>query len=202
MAAKKSATTTARTQARADVAKDGVETVAVAVASDTKIEAEAIEDVVGVSPVIEALKETVSDKALSLSEIETVITKTQAEVTTHMEKAMKSAEEFVSFGQGNLEAMMKASQVLATGLQDLSKHIAATAQASLDETTAHFKALSAVKSPKEALDLQTAAAKTAIEKTLAEAGKVTDASMKLAEQVAAPITARVTLAVEKFGKAA
>ena len=59
-----------------------------------------------------------------------------------------------------------------------------------------------MKSPKEAIDLQTAAAKTAIEKTLAEAGKVTDASLKLAEQVAAPITARVTLAVEKFGKAA
>jgi phasin family protein len=97
---------------------------------------------------------------------------------------------------------MKASQVLATGLQDLSKHFAATAQASMDETTAHFKALTAVKSPKEALDLTTAATKTAIEKSLAEAGKVTDAAMKLAEQVAAPITARVTLAVEKFGKAA
>jgi hypothetical protein len=37
---------------------------------------------------------------------------------------------------------------------------------------------------------------------MSETGKLTDASMKLAEQTFAPITARVTLAVEKFGRAA
>jgi phasin family protein len=157
---------------------------------------------VGISPVIEALKETISEKPAGLPELVSDLKKTQAEVATHMEKVMKSAEEFVSFGQGNVEAVIKASQLLATGLQDLSKHFAATVQASVDEATANMKALTSVKTPKEALDLQSAFAKTAIEKTLAETGKITDASMKLAEQVAEPITARVTLAVEKFGKAA
>jgi len=36
---------------------------------------------------------------------------------------------------------------------------------------------------------------------MAETGKITDASLKLAEQTMAPITARVTLAMEKFGRA-
>jgi phasin family protein len=97
---------------------------------------------------------------------------------------------------------VKSSQIWAAGVQDLSKHVAATAQATFDETFSTFKALTSVKSLKDAFDLQAAFARSAMEKTLAESGKLTDASMKLTEQALAPITARVTLAVEKFGKAA
>jgi phasin family protein len=118
----------------------------------------------------------------------------------NMDKAIKTAEEFVSFGQGNVEAVMKSSQIWAAGVQDLGKHLAATAQAQMDETMATVKALSTVKSVKEAVELQTALAKTAMEKLMAETGKLTDASMKLAEQAFAPITERVTLATEKFGR--
>jgi hypothetical protein len=59
-----------------------------------------------------------------------------------------------------------------------------------------------VKSLKDAIDLQTSFARATLEKTLAESGKLTDASMKLTEQTLAPITARVSLAVEKFAKSA
>jgi len=41
----------------------------------------------------------------------------------------------------------------------------------------------------------------AMERTLAEAGKLADATAKLAEQTLAPLTERVNLAVERFGKA-
>ena len=115
---------------------------------------------------------------------------------------MKTAEELVAFGQGNLEAMLKSSQIWATGMQDLSKQIAASAQASFDETMSTFKAMTSVRSLKDAMDLQASLARTTLEKTLAETGKLTDASFKLTEQAIAPITARVTLAVEKFAKAA
>src|SRR5690349_14580441 len=70
----------------------------------------------------------------------------QASMKEGMEKAMKTAEDFVAFGQGNLEALMKSGQIWAAGVQDLSKHVAATAQASFDETVSTFKALTAVKS--------------------------------------------------------
>ena len=128
--------------------------------------------------------------------------KTQAKMKEGVEKAMKTAEEFVSFGQGNLEAFMKSGQIWAAGVQDLQKQMAATAQAQFEETVATFKALTSAKSLKDAFDLQASLARGAIEKTLAESGKLTDASLKLTEQALAPITARVTLAVEKFAKAA
>ena len=39
---------------------------------------------------------------------------------------MKTAEQFITFGQGNVEALVKSSQIVATGLQDLTKQMAAT----------------------------------------------------------------------------
>lgn len=127
---------------------------------------------------------------------------TQATMKEGMEKAMKTAEEFVAFGQGNVEAVMKAGQIWSAGVQDLSKHLAATTQARFDETVSTFKALTSVKSFKDAFEIQSSYARSALEKAMAESGKLTDASFKLTEQTLAPLTARVTAAVEKFGKAA
>ncbi|HVY16093.1 MAG TPA: phasin family protein [Rhodopila sp.] len=127
---------------------------------------------------------------------------TQASVKQGMEKAMKTAEEFVAFSQGNVEALMKSGQIWVTGVQDLSKHVAAAAQASMEEGLSTFKAMTSVKSLKEAFDLQAAFARNALEKTVSESSKLTDASFKLTEQALAPITARVTVAVEKFSKTA
>lgn len=125
---------------------------------------------------------------------------TQHKVQASMEQAVKSAEEIVSFSQGNFEAMMKAGQIWAAGVQDLHKTFAATAQAQMEATMGTMKALASVKSLKEAMDLQASLARTSLEAAVSEGGKLTDASMKLAEQTMAPLTARVTLAVEKFAR--
>lgn len=117
-----------------------------------------------------------------------------------MEKAMKSTEEMVAFGQGNIEAFVKSSQIWTAGLQDLSKQFAATAQANLDETMNAFKAFSGVKSLKDAIDLQTNFARAAFEKSVAESGKLTDASFRLTEQALAPISQRMTVAMDSIVK--
>ena len=128
--------------------------------------------------------------------------KTQAKVKEGMEKAMKTAEEFVAFSQGNLDAFVKSGQIWAAGMQDISKQVAATAQASFEETLSTFRALTGVKSLKDAVDLQASLARSTLEKTVTESSRLTDASMKLAEQTIAQLTARVTLAVEKFARTA
>jgi phasin family protein len=145
---------------------------------------------------------TVSGLKDGMSQAVAGFTETQAKVKQGMEKAMKTAEELVAFGQGNVEAMVKSGQVWAAGVQDIGKQMAATAQASFEETVSTFKALSSVKSLKDAFDLQANFARSAMEKTMAESGKLTDASLKLTEQTLAPLTARVSLAVEKFARSA
>lgn len=124
----------------------------------------------------------------------------QADMTQGVQDAVKTAEDFLAFGQGNLDAFVKSSQIWAAGMQDISKQVAAIAQANFAETIATFQSLSAVKSPKDALDIHANLARTGFEKAAAESGKIADASMKLAEQAMAPLTARLNLAAEKFAK--
>jgi len=163
------------------------------------IEAMAIED--QTADVNKGFESTVSGLRDGMTRATVGFENTQEKVKEGMDKAMKTAEELMAFSQGNLEAMVKSGQIWASGMQDLGKQMAATAQASFDETMSTFKALTSAKSLKDAFDLQATLARTTLEKTLAESGKLTDASMKLTEQTLAPLTARVTLAMEKFAKA-
>src|SRR5262249_54357792 len=128
-----------------------------------------------------SFESTVSGLKDGMSRAATGFADTQAKVKEGMEKAMKTAEEIMAFSQGNLEAMVKCGQIWAAGVQDIGKQMAANAQASFDETMSTFKALSSAKSLKDAFDLQATLARSTIEKTLAESGKLTDASMKLTE---------------------
>lgn len=160
----------------------------------------AIED--AAATVTAGIESTVSTLKDGMTKAAAGFETTQAKVKEGMEKAMKTAEEFVAFGQGNVEAFVRSGQIWAAGVQDLTKQVAATAQATFEESMSTFKALSTVKSLKDAMDLQASFARSALEKTMSETGKLTDASFKLTEQALAPITARMTVAVEKFAKSA
>ncbi len=169
----------------------------------TTSKAKIVEVTAAVEPIAtKAIEATVSSMKEGVAKATAGFEAGQAKMKEGVEKAMKTAEEFVAFSQGNIEAFIRSGQIWATGVQDLSKHIAAAAQASMDESMSAFKALTSVKSLKDAFELQTSFARAAMEKSMTESGKLTDASFKLTEQAMAPIAARVTIAVEKFGKAA
>ena len=110
--------------------------------------------------------------------------------------------DFVAVGKDNLEALTASGKIWTAGVQDLTKQFAATTKASFEESVAAFKALTSVKSVKEAIELQTAYGKAAMTKAMAESTALTEASRKLTEEALAPITARISVAVESFSKAA
>jgi phasin family protein len=141
---------------------------------------------------IEATAETATAAATAPME------QAQAKLKQGYDRAVKTAEQLAEFNKGNVEALVASSKILATGLQDISKHVATTAKANLDETVSTFRALSGVKSLKEAIDIQTSFARTSFEKAIADSGKLTETSLKLAEQAYAPLTARLNVAVETF----
>lgn len=145
--------------------------------------------------------ETVSHIKTGVAAATSGFEKTQEQVKQQMDKALRTAEDLVSFGQGNLEAVMRSSQIWFAGVQELSRQVASNAQSQVDATVSAARALSGVRSVKEAWELQTNLARSSFEKGVAEARRLADSSYKLAEQAVAPITARVTLAFEKFGRA-
>jgi phasin family protein len=113
---------------------------------------------------------------------------------------MKASEEAVEFGRGNFEAVSKATQVYVTGMQDLSRQTVTMFQSFSEQAIEAAKTLSSLKSLKEAADFQASFAKTAFERAMADATKLQEASVKLAEAAIEPISARMTIAMEKMTK--
>jgi phasin family protein len=144
--------------------------------------------------------QTVAAMKDGMTKATSTVEASQAQFKEGITKTMKTAEEVVAFSQGNMEALIKSGQIWSTGLQDISKQMASSMQASYEEAMSAFKALTSVKSLKEAVDLQVGLARSVVEKGVTESSKYTDASFKLAEQAIAPISSRMTLAVEKFSK--
>lgn len=116
------------------------------------------------------------------------------------ETMFKAAEEAASFGRGNVEAFAKSAQAYVSGVQDLSRQTMAMVQGLTDQALENAKALSGVRSFKEAAEIQANLTRATFERTVSDATKLQETALKVAEQSFAPLSARVTIAVEKMGR--
>jgi phasin family protein len=153
-----------------------------------------------VTPKISAPAPKAPEPSAAIHHAATESVKMSDQMTKTADGLYKSAEDVVEFGRGNFEAMTKATQAYVAGMQELSRQAFAVAQGFGEQAVENAKALSSVKSVKEAADLQASFARTAVEKTISETTKLNEAAFKLAEQASAPLAARWTLAMEKFAK--
>ena len=112
----------------------------------------------------------------------------------------KAAEEAAAFGRGNVEALAKSAQAYVSGVQDLNRQTAAMVQELTEQALEGAKALSGVRSLKEAAEIQAGLTRAAFERAVSETTKLQEAALKVAEQSFAPLSARMTLAVEKVGR--
>lgn len=114
----------------------------------------------------------------------------------------KALEDIAKFSKENLDAVVSASTVYAKGFETVGKAFYALSQETVEASAAVAKALLGVKTLKEAVDLQTDFAKTTFDKFVAEGTKLSEISIKVANEALEPINARVNVAVEKFLKPA
>lgn len=140
---------------------------------------------------IDPVEETVEDVTEFVSEQFSIFNKMGFDM-------FKSYEDVVAFNKDNMEAVVNSSTILTEGLKEVSEGVVAYAQSSVKENVEATKALFDCKDAKTLADLQAKIAKESYEKFLAEAGKISSASTKLAEDAWAPITARVNVAFETF----
>lgn len=129
-----------------------------------------------------------------------VLDQTVAGGTKATESLMKASEDATEFGRGNLEAMTRAMEVSMHGLQDLSRHTLAALQTAAEHAMATAKAVSSAKSLKEAGDLQAAFLRASLDRAVTDQAKLQDLAMKTVEASLAPITARLSVAMEKVQK--
>ncbi|WP_424136863.1 phasin family protein [Roseomonas chloroacetimidivorans] len=114
--------------------------------------------------------------------------------------SMKAAQEFAEFSRGNAETLAQVAQTWMIGTQDISRQAFGFAQSLTEQALEGARALSGVKSLKEAAEIQATYTRNTLDRVMSETAKLQEASFRLAEQVSAPVTQRVTLAVERVTK--
>jgi phasin family protein len=112
----------------------------------------------------------------------------------------KSYEDLSKFQKDNYDAYVAASQIFAKGAENIGKAWMAFTQESLETVAQTAKALLGAKTLREAVDLQSDWAKSSFDKVVAEGTKISEMSVKVANEAYAPINARVNVAVEKMMK--
>lgn len=115
-------------------------------------------------------------------------------------KMSRAAEDAAEFSRGNVEAFTRAAQVYFTGVQELGRQVAANVKGLSEHAMEGAKALSTAKSLQEVSELQANLTRTAFEKSMADANALREQMTKLTEAAFAPLTARMTVATEKFGR--
>lgn len=113
------------------------------------------------------------------------------------EKGVKLTEELTEFQKGNVEALVESSKLAAKAAESLGQEAADYARKSFESSTAAFKTFASAKSPSELFKLQSDYMKSSFEAAVSESSKVTEAWLKLAGDVAQPLSNRFAVAVEK-----
>lgn len=124
-----------------------------------------------------------------------------ARAKTAMEKGAKLFEEMNELNKGNLEAVVESGKIAAKGMQTMGQDAAELTRKSFESATTAMKSFASVKSPTELFKLQSDYAKSALETMVAESAKASEAWLKLAGEVAQPISNRYSVAAEKLKSA-
>ena len=121
---------------------------------------------------------------------------------TAFEKSSKTGEELVDFAKGNVEALIASSKIAAKASESLGQDAAEYGKKHFEAATAAFKSFASVKSPTELFQLQSEFAKASFDSIVSEASRVSETLMKVAGDVAQPLSTRYALAAEKIKTAA
>lgn len=116
---------------------------------------------------------------------------------TVVAKSAKVAEGMTELTKGNVEAIVESSKIAAKGIENLGQGAADYGRRSFEEASAVLKSFAEVKSPTEFFKLQGDFARSAFDSWVSESSKASEAVIKLAGQVAEPITSRYSAASER-----
>lgn len=152
------------------------------------------------------LFQQLKDKTVSTTDFTTKIKSAVGEAQTKAKEAFDKGaatfSEYNEFSKGNVEAVVASGKILAAGVQSLGKTFVDDGKNAFETLTAEVKELAAVKSPVDFFKLQAEFLRRNFDIAVANTSKNSEAVLKLASEAAAPISARVNLAVEKVKQAA
>lgn len=144
--------------------------------------------------VIETGKKFAEDTKVKL---ETAYADFNEKAKGHVEKSTKAIEELSDIAKGNVEAMVESGKIAAKGIETMGQEAVDYSKKNFEKATASFKTFSTVKTPTEFFQLQSQLFSSSFDEFAKEAAKNSEAFIKLAGDIAQPLTARVTLVTDK-----
>jgi phasin family protein len=116
---------------------------------------------------------------------------------TAIERNTRMAEELTELGRGNVEALVASTKVAAKGLETVGQELAEFGRKSFEDASQALKSFAEVKSPADFFRLQSEFVRSQFDATVAETSKMSEVMIKLAGEVAEPITNRATVAADR-----
>ncbi|HEX6978491.1 MAG TPA: phasin family protein [Alphaproteobacteria bacterium] len=114
--------------------------------------------------------------------------------------ALKAYEDLIKFQRENYEAFVTSTTIFAKGVETVGKVWSDLAHESWENFAQTTKALLGAKTLREAVEVQSDFAKVSFDKLVAESTKLSEMTVKVANEAFQPINARLNVAVERLLK--
>jgi phasin family protein len=130
------------------------------------------------------------------AKVETFVADTQKTVTEQFEKLSKGFEGLTSFGQENVDALVKSSEIAAKAAEGIGTELSAYSKKAFEDGVAAAQDLASAKTMTELFEKQTSFAQSAFEGFVSQATKMNEIYVAAAKDITAPLGARMTAATE------
>jgi phasin family protein len=130
------------------------------------------------------------------AKVETFVADTQKTVTEQFEKLSKGFEGLTTFGQENVDALVKSSEIAAKAAEGIGTEIGAYSKKSFEDGVAAAQDFASAKTLTELFEKQTSYAQSAFEGFVSQATKMNEIYVAAAKDITAPLGARVSKATE------
>jgi len=150
---------------------------------------------------IAAVTKSVEDAiATAKQNLEGLVKAQQEQIEKASAQVLKSYDELTVLAKQNVDAFVKSGTVVAKGAEEAGKQVAAFTQSSLEKSVSNAKAVLAVKTIQELVELQSAYTKASLDAFVSESTKLQELTVKVANEALAPLNARVNATVEVLSK--
>jgi phasin family protein len=138
-----------------------------------------------------------ANQAAAAERFQAVVGDVNARAKDAMERGTRLLEEMTELTRGNVEALVASSKVAARGVETLGQEAAEYGRRSFEDASAALKSFAEVKSATDFFKLQSDYARSAFDSLVAESSKISEQVIKIAGEVAEPITSRYSVAAER-----
>lgn len=136
----------------------------------------------------------------AVESLEKAVTLTKAQSAKASDSAVKSYEDLSGVSKATVEAYVQSGSIAAKGMESIGKEVMSFAQTALEANLAAVQAAFKAGTLEELFEIQSKQAQKSFDDFVAESAKLTDLSVSVANEAAAPIQKRVNETVETLLK--